>query len=222
MRSKKSYLVAVASVAIVIGCCAVPALAQDSTTTTPATIAAPVSEMPASDLQSTTAAPTDQTGPNEQKKGRLVLVPAFNMYYPTDEKTKNRFGDSWPSIGLSVAWRDQKTDPRKIELRLDGMGRSSDSVKALVFPLGIGLSQRLSTSKNLVTYAGVSANMYFGKVVSDPDHVNTGWKVTAGPGAFLGANIGSRFNIQASYYGVPSLGGFGMSGFNLSAHVQLF
>lgn len=223
MRSTKTWLAALSLVLFVLSvCCIGPAIAQDTTTTAPTMTTAPATEPP-SDLQ--TAAPTqptDQPEQTKQSKRRLVLVPAFNMYYPTDAKTKARFGDSWPSIGLSVAWRDKKTDPRKIELRLDGMGRSSDSVKALVFPLGIGISQRLSSSKNLTTYAGVSGNLYFGKVVSDPDSINTGWRMVAGPGAYVGANIGDRFNVQASYYGVPSLGGFGLSGFNISAHIQLF
>jgi len=97
-----------------------------------------------------------------------------------------------------------------------------NDMTAYIFPLGLGISQRLSSSKNFTTYAGVSANLYFGKVVSVPDNVRTGWHVVGGPGAYLGANIGSRFNIQTSYYGVPSLGGFGLSGFSISAHVQLF
>jgi len=221
MRSTMTQFAAVAfALLIICACCATPAFAQD-TTPAPAITTAPASEAP-SDLQTAPPATTEETSETKRQKRRLVLVPAFNIYYPSSAKTQNRFGDSWPSIGISVAWRDKNTDPRKIELRLDGMGRSSDSVKALIFPLGIGVSQRLSSSKNFVTYAGVSANVYFGKVVSVPDHVNTGWHITAGPGAYVGANIGSRFNIQASYYGVPSLGGFGLSGFNLSAHIDLF
>ena len=221
MRSTMTHFAVVAfALLIICACCALPAFAQDATPA-PTITAAPASEAP-SDLQTLSPTPAEEASQAKRDKGHLVLVPAFNMYYPSNAKTKARFGDSWPSLGISVAWRDKNTDPRKIELRLDWMGRSNDSVRALVFPLGIGVSQRLSSSKNLVTYAGVSANIYFGKVVSVPDHVNTGWRVTAGPGAYVGANIGSRFNVQASYYGVPSLGGFGLSGFNLSAHIQLF
>lgn len=221
MHSRMTYVAVLASVIIILcACFAVPAIADDNTTSAPTITTGPVTGGP-SDLQTAPPA-SEQPQQPQSKKGRLVLVPAFNMFHPTDSKTQARFGDSWPSIGLSVAWRDRNMDPRKIELRLDGMGRSSDSVKALIFPLGIGVSQRLSSSKNLVTYAGVSANLYFGKVESVPDKVNSGWHVTAGPGAYVGANIGSRINVQASYYGVPSIGGFGMSGFNISAHVQLF
>lgn len=221
MRSKITHFAAVAfALLIICACCGSPAFAED-TTPAPTITTAPASDEP-SDLQTAPPATTDETYQTEQRKGRLVLVPAFNMYFPSSSKTQDRFGDSWPSIGISVAWRDKNTDPRKIELRLDGMGRSSDTVKALIFPLGIGVSQRLSSSKNLVTYAGVSANLYFGKIVSEPDNVNTGWHIMAGPGAYLGANIGKRFNVQASYYGVPSLGGFGLSGLNLSAHIELF
>lgn len=220
MRSTVTHLIAAIFALFVICACVVPVSAEETVTTDPFAASAPASAAPSS-AQAVTVEPAEDPQ-QEGRKGRLVLVPAFNMYYPSDSKTQDRFGSSWPSIGLSVAWRDKNTDPKKIELRLDGMGRSGDKVKALVFPLGIGISQRLSSSDNLVTYAGVSANVYFGKVVSELDGVNTGWKIKAGPGAFIGANIGSRFNIQASYYGVPSLGGFGLSGFNLSAHVQLF
>lgn len=220
MRSILTHFAAVAlALFVIFACCVIPAVAEDNTTTAP--IVTQTATTAPADLQS--EMPTSADEPQQdQKKGRLVLVPAFNMFYPSSGKTQDRFGDSWPSIGLSVAWRESGLDPKKIELRLDGMGRSGDKVKALIFPLGMGVSQRLSQSKNVVTYAGVSANVYIGKVVSELDNVNTGWKLRFGPGAFLGANIGSRFNIQASYYGVPSLGGFGLSGFNLSAHVQLF
>ncbi len=219
MRATLTQLAAAAlAIAAICVCFAAPALAED---TTPApTVTVDTVSQPPSDLAS--EMPTSSAEPRGQRDGRLVLVPAFNMFYPSDSKTQERFGDSWPSIGLSVAWRERGLDPKKIELRLDGMGCSGDKVKALVFPLGMGVSQRLSSSDNFVTYAGVSANLYISKVVSELDGVNTGWKLRFGPGAFLGANIGERFNLQASYYVVPSLGGFGLSGFNLSAHVQLF
>lgn len=221
MRSTMTrFVVAAFALLVICACSAVPAFAEDNTAPAPMIIAAPASEAP-SDLQDVTTAPTEETE-QTRRKGRLVLVPAFNMYYPSSSKTQDRFGDTWPSIGVSFAWRDKNVDPRRIELRLDGMGRSSDSVKALIFPLGIGVSQRLSSSDNFVTYAGVSANIYVGKVISVPDGVNTGWRLRAGPGAFVGANIGKRINVQGSYYGVPSLGGFGLSGFNLSAHIELF
>lgn len=221
MRSRMAHPAAVAFALIIIcACCALPAFAQDTAPAPAPTItAAPASEPP-SDLQSAQA-PAEEPGKAKHTK-RLVLVPAYNMYYPTDAKTKSRFGDSWQSIGLSFAWRDKNTDPRKIELRLDGMGVRGSDRSAYIFPLGIGLSQRLSSSKSVTTYAGVSANVYFGKIKCAPDHVNTGWRMAAGPGAYLGANIGSRVNVQASYYLVSGLGGFGMSGLNLSAHVLLF
>lgn len=221
MRSTVTLFAVMAFALLIVGVCfTLPSFAED-TTPAPAISTAPTNETP-SGLESAAPAPGDEPSPTKREKGRLVLVPAFSMYYPTDAKTQSRFGDAWPSLGLSFAWRDKRTEARKIELRLDGIGTISDDYTAYIFPLGIGISQRLSTSKNLTTYAGVSGNLYFGKVISVPDHVRTGWHMVAGPGVYLGANIGSRFNIQASYYGVPDLGGFGLSGFNLSAHVQLF
>ena len=108
-----------------------------------------------------------------------------------------------------------------MELRLDGMAESSNTTSAYIFPIGLGKTTRLTSTKSVVTYAGVSANLYIAKIQSVPDDVNSGWQFRVGAGALLGANIGPRLNVQAAYYLVPSIGGFALSGLNLSAHVAL-
>ncbi len=164
------------------------------------------------------AAPADQ--PKNDKR-RLTILPAVNVYFPSDSKTTNRFGDSWTSLGFALAYQSENMDPRKIELRLDGMAQNSNTTSAYIFPIGMGINTILSSSKTATTYAGITANAYIAKLESVPDNVDTGWKIKPGASALIGANIGSKFNVQASYYFVPKLGGFDLSGLNVSAHIRL-
>ncbi len=216
--SKYARLLLAAFVLLVISATvAISAPASDSTTTAPPET---VQSAPPDDSLQSPAQPAEQPNPDDYKR-RLTLLPAVNVYFPSDSKTQSRFGDSWTSFGLSVAYKSKHMDPRKIELRLDGMAESSDTTSAYIFPIGMGVNTILSTSKTATTYAGVTGNLYVAKLESTLDGVDTGWKLKPGASALIGANIGSRFNIQASYYYVPELGGFDLSGFNISAHIQL-
>lgn len=163
-----------------------------------------------------------QPSPKPKEKRRLVLMPSFNSFSPSDSKTQNRFGSSWPSIGFALAYKTQNMDPRRIEFRLDGIAQSSATTSAFVFPVGIGVNKIMSSSKQATTYAGLTANLYIAKLKSLPDNVDTGWQVKPGAGALVGANIGQKLNVQASYYLIPDLGGFNLSGLNVSAHLQVW
>jgi hypothetical protein len=212
IRSKYAGLVLMTLALLVISTVAVMSAAESTTTAPPETIQ---SAPPDSGLQ-----PPAQPNPDDNKR-RLTLLPALGVYFPSDSKTQSRFGDSWTSLGLAVAYKTRHMDPRKIELRLDGMAENSDTTSAYIFPLGMGVNTILSTSKTATTYAGLTTNVYIARLESTLDGVDTGWKLKPGASALVGANIGSRFNIQASYYYVPKLGGFDLSGLNISAHVQL-
>lgn len=218
MHSKKTYL-AVAGLMMLLAAlwAGLPVYAAEDNTPADSTVTAAPASQPPVGVQ-----PAEEEQTSETSKKRLVLLPAYNIYFPSGSKAQERFGDSWPAWGISLAWRDKNTDPKRIELRLDGIGAVTNRAKVRIFPIGIGISQRIFTTKKMVSYVGVSGNLYIGKVRSSLDHVDTGYKLTGGPGAFLGLNVGSRFNVQASYYAVPKIGGFGLSGFNVSAHYMLF
>lgn len=216
-RSRMTYL-AVVGAALLLVCmlAGMPACAEDAN-------AAPAAVTSTSaDSTTAPAQPADEATPPAKEKRRLILMPAFNSYFPSDSQTQKRFGSSWPSIGLSLAYKTKNMDPRKIELRLDGMAENSKLTSAYIFPVGLGFNTILSSSNNLTTYAGLTGNLYIAKIKSLPEAVNTGWQFKAGAGALVGANIGKKLNVQGSYYMIPSLGGFKMSGFNVSAHIQLW
>lgn len=160
--------------------------------------------------------------PQPKEKRRLVLMPSFNSFSPSNSKTRDRFGSSWPSVGFALAYKTQNMDPRKIEFRLDGIAEKSDTTSAYIFPVGLGVNKVISSSKRFTSYTGLTANLYIAKLNSTPDHVDTGWQFKAGAGALMGANVGQKLNVQASYYLIPDLGGFNLSGFNVSAHFQLW
>lgn len=219
IHSRKILLVLLASAFLATTWPALPSRAEDAAAPAVTESAQSAAVQPADPAQPDDQGNTQPDQPKKEKR-RLVLMPAFNDFFPTDSKTKSRFGSSWPSLGLALAWRGKNTDPQKIELRLDGVARKVSGASAYIFPIGMGYTTRLSSSKSFTTYAGVSANAYVGKLQSDFEAVDTGWRFRVGAGALVGANIGSKVNVQAAYYAVPSLGGFSLSGLNLSAHIQ--
>jgi len=218
MRSKYVYLVF--AVCALVAICAAAAISAPVEKPEDSTAPATVQSEKSNDTLQSPAQPADKPNQDDNKR-RLTLLPALNIFYPSNSKTQNRFGSSWTSLGLAVAYKSKHMDPRKIELRLDGMAENSKYTSAYIFPIGMGVNTILSTSKTATTYAGVTGNVYIAKLESVLDGVDTGWKLKPGASALIGANIGSRVNVQASYYFVPKLGGFDLSGFNVSAHVAL-
>ena len=222
IRLGKRHLAVVPLVLLIIcTCAALPALAEENANAAPASVTA-TQDSPSTDGMQAPAQPDEESNPPAKEKRRLVLMPSFNSYAPSDSKTQDRFGSSWQSIGLAVAYKTRNMDPRKIEFRLDGIAQKSSLTSAYVFPVGLGLNKILSSSKSLTTYAGATANLYIAKVKSIPDAVDTGWQLKGGAGALMGANLGQKLNVQASYYLIPKLGGFDLSGFNVSAHIELW
>ncbi len=218
-RSAETRIALVALAWLAIGLfAAVPAMAQDNADTAQTSVTAVQSPF----TSDGTAAPAlASQSPQPAEKRRLVLMPSFNSFSPSDSKTRDRFGSSWPSIGLALAYKTQDVNPRRIEFRLDGIAQRSDTTSAFIFPVGLGINKVLSSSKSFSSYTGLTANLYIAKLESTPDGVDTGWQFKAGAGAIFGANVGQKLNVQASYYLIPELGGFKLSGFNVSAHLQL-
>lgn len=215
VRSTTTYLVILILALLVVCFAAVPALAEDSAN------AAPPAVNSAQDSHPTGMDVPAQPAPTKEKR-RLVLMPSFNSFSPSDSKTQSRFGSTWRGIGLAVAYKTKNMDPRKIEFRLDGIAERSNLTSAYVFPIGFGVNKILSSSESVTTYAGLTANLYVAKLKSVQDNVDTGWQFRAGAGALVGANLGKRVNVQACYYLIPELGGFNLSGFNVSAHLQIW
>lgn len=194
----------VALAAPVILAVAMPAWAQNTV------------DQPAAD---STQVPDDTNKPKQESR-RWTLVPAFNVYMPTDSRTKDTFGNNWFSCGLALSMKSNNAQPGRLEIHLDGAASRGDGRRAYVLPLGIGYAHRLTKPKPVSTYVGACANLYVMKLRSDYDNVDTGWCGRGGASLLFGVNVNSKVNVQLSYYAIPKLDSFDLSGMNLSAHVM--
>ena len=199
---------------------------------TPGPIAAPVAPLPPApttvtngDSGSVTSGGT-QTAPPPAKGSRyrqFSIGPELGLFLPTDSKTRNRFGDSWFSIGIGIG---DIIPPRRggdLSLDLNVISQAGDNRHAYLIPVGVQYRQALNRSQtvgaasSVVPYIGVSADVVFADVRSPVDDAHSGLRTTGGGSVFVGTSLSTRAFVEARYLAVGSTEHFNLSGFDLSA-----
>ncbi len=198
----------------------------------PAPIAAPVAPLPPApttttngDSGSVVSGGGSQTAP--PPKGphyrQFSIGPEVGLFLPTDSKTRNRFGDSWFSIGIGIG---DIIPPRRggdLSLDLNVISQAGDNRHAYLIPVGVqyrqalNRSQSVNSASSVVPYIGVSADVVFADVRSPIDDAHSGLRTTGGGSVFIGTSLTSRAFVEARYLAVGSTEHFNLSGFDLSA-----
>lgn len=173
-------------------------------------------ETPATDTQAVTAAAEQ---PQVQKDKHWKIMPTVSTFMPVNDKTKDRFGNSWTNIGFvaGMGIGDRMYD--KLEFHIDGIMRKSGDNHAYMFPAGIIYTTRPAKMKSFSPYLGASADVYFIDVKSEEDNIDSSWRTSLGGSLFAGLDVSDHVSIRASYMAIPKVESFNLSGFNLMATV---
>jgi len=164
--------------------------------------------------------PTTDSAPKiEAKKKHWVIMPTIGTYIPTNDKAKDTFGSSWPSIGFVMGMGIGDRIYDKFEFHLDGIMRKSNSDYVYMFPVGAAYTIRPPKMKSITPWAGASVDVYFTSVRSISNHVDTGWRPSVGGSVFAGLDLGKNLSLKASYLATPKVSSFDLSGMNLQATI---
>lgn len=186
----------------------VTAPAPDATATPPAN-ATPATPVPAGGDQTTSG--------GQNHSNRFRFGPAVGVYLPADGKTRDRFGDAWYSIGLGLGSINPVSEKGNLTLDLNLLYHGRDGNHAFFAPLGVGYRIALSDDTSVIPYAGVSADLNFSDITSNPDNIHNSFQVGAGGSVFLGANFGDSAFVEARYYELSDVSGFDLSGLGVDA-----
>jgi hypothetical protein len=148
---------------------------------------------------------------------RFRIGPAVGLYLPSSGKTRDRFGDSWFGIGIGLGSINPVRTSGALMLDANLFYHERDGNHAFFLPIGLGYRIALSPGTNVVPYAGVSADLDFSEITSNPDNIHNSFNVGAGGSVFVGANFGDSAFIEARYLELSRANGFDLSGLSLTA-----
>lgn len=190
-------------------------------TTTPGTATTPGTSTPdtntPSGMPQATPVPVSAPPSPPQRSSRFRIGPAIGVYLPSSSKTRNRFGDTWVGIGIGLGSINPVSTHGAVTLDANLFYHGRDGNHAFFFPVGVGYRIALSPSTSVIPYAGVSADVNFADITSNPDNVHNSFTVGGGGSAFVGVNFGDRAFVEARYLALSKASGFDLSGLSLSA-----
>ncbi len=185
----------------------------DTTTTTPDTATPPPDAAQATPVPAPET-PPDQNPPNHS---RFRFGPAVGVFLPSSNKTRDRFGSTWYSIGIGLGAINPVSTKGNLAVDLNLFYHGRDSNHAFFIPLGVGYRIALAPGTGTIPYAGVSVDANFADITSNPDNVHNSFTVGAGASEFVGVNFGDSAFLEARYYEFSRVSGFDLSGLSVDA-----
>ena len=203
--------------ALILTAFALPAARAQTATpdagTPPAATNPPANATPATPVP----APDNPGDQGSSHKNRFRFGPAVGVFLPTDGKTRDRFGSSWLSIGLGLGSINPVSTKGNLALDLNLLYHGRDGNHAFFAPLGVGYRVAVSPSGSLTPYVGISGDVNFTSITSNPDNIHNKFQVGVGASEFVGVNFGDSAFLEARYYEFSRVSGFDLSGLSLAA-----
>jgi hypothetical protein len=173
----------------------------------------------------TPTSPSTDTSPTEPapqaSNDKIRVGPEFGLYFPTDSKTRDAFGDHWFSIGLGIGDVSERRRDRRIALDFDLLAASRSGNEAYVAPLGASYTSALtSNTRGLIPYAGAAVDVVFADLYAPNDNTPQRLSVTGGGSAFVGLDFGETAYLEARYNEFAATRGFDLSGLDLDLGIR--
>lgn len=185
----------------------------------------PAPQQPAVEQPDPTPAPPDQTQPTggsdeesqpRRPTPRFRIGPEVGLFLPTDSKTRDRFGDSWFSVGVGLGGIREYRTQGGISLDLNVITHKRGDNRALFIPIGLGYYKALAPGPTR-PYIGGSVNLYLADLRAPADGVRSGLRAGGGGSVFSGLTLSGNAAIEIRYYLASRIRGFDLSGLNLRA-----
>jgi hypothetical protein len=162
-----------------------------------------------------------------QEQRRIPLIgPEIGVYFPVAGKAKDAFGSSFINYGFGIGRVVAPGTRPAFDFRVIAnrdLFRGGDR-RAVFIPVGVSFARPLSpitqTAGELtgaIPYAGVTANIIPNNIRSDKDGINSGWRTAFGGSVFAGVAFQERYHVDIRFFGMSSVRGMNLSGWNLTA-----
>ncbi len=155
-----------------------------------------------------------------QGRDRFRIGPEAGVYFPTSDKARDAFGNSWYNIGFGLGKIALPRKQGEIGYDVNVITARRSGSQALVIPLGVSYRVGLSDSTSFAPYVGATAGAYLLNLRSDKYDVSSGFRVTGGGSVFLGAALSSTAYVESRYRFIGKSKGFDVSGLAVSAGVR--
>ena len=175
--------------------------------------------------QYTDTAPTSSTSQGDTAIcfGAYHLVLGALIYYPTNARVRNSFGNSWLGYGVSVGTLSCFEPQEAVGFDVNLLSRSSGGNYVYLLPVGINYIYLLHDCccSTVHPFVGASGDIVFSDVQSRTDGVPAALRTSAGLGLFAGIAFNQRWLLLARYNVFSPIAGLDFSGFSLSVSVAL-
>lgn len=198
--------------------------------------AEPPTDTPAIDAPATeehlSTVPSGELETKEEREPQLFfLSPSFGWYFPTSGKTKDAFGDSWSTVGVSfnlgaLTGKSLVVRTGNVELRpfFGYIRGEQDDNDIKIIPIGLESRWQLYSNDTVRIYTGMGVSFSLMKFDIPKSNIDTSWRGAMGGRIMIGADITKWLNLQAAYnlINVSSVEGYDFNGFSLRARINLY
>ncbi|MBW3621984.1 MAG: hypothetical protein KY468_01080 [Armatimonadetes bacterium] len=157
--------------------------------------------------------------PPRPPRQRFRIGPEVGVYFPTSSEVRDLFGGSWVTFGLGFGGVGGADPGGRLEPDITFIYKNSADGHIFMAPLGVGYRKALNRNpeSSSTPYAGASANLILADVQSQINNVDTNLKAVAGGSVFAGVSFRDRAYVEARYRMTGRVGGFNLSGMQVSA-----
>ncbi|BCM90149.1 hypothetical protein IAD21_02000 [Abditibacteriota bacterium] len=183
-----------------------------------ALLALPTLALPALAQETTSTPETQIQAPTKKLRGFRPGV-EVGFFHFNSSATGDTFGGN--GISISPAFGSIRAATKHGDVRSDiGLKFSHSNGNTLVFvPLGARYVLGLSEKENQ-PYIGASLNAVPAYTKIDTLNLGGKFEVAVGGSAFAGYNFSDRFNVEARYFQISKVRSFDLSHFEVSAGVR--
>jgi hypothetical protein len=148
---------------------------------------------------------------------RFTFGPDIGLYLPTKNLVRDRFGNSWFSLGLGFGQYEVAPVSGKIGFNINFLTNKHNSNTVYLIPIGVQYRKGLTQGQSATPYVGAEADVVVSDLHSATDNVKWGVRTSGAGSLFGGIDFGKNARFEVQYIGFSDIAGYNFSGTNLVA-----
>ena len=160
------------------------------------------------------------TPPEEKPRKRIVWGPEVGFYFPSSDRTRAAFGETWVNYGVGFRPIELATKKGGVGFDLNIVSTRGDKRRATLIPVAAIYKQAIGGGEpgvGTTPYIGVTAGLLFADLRSDNYGVSSGFRGGYGGSALLGMTYRTSAFVEARYQAFNKIKSYDLSGISLTA-----
>jgi hypothetical protein len=177
----------------------------------------------------TIATPDSQPAADPPARKRGFQIPPIGVnvhaFMPSDSKTRNRFGNSWITVGPGIGKIDRPSAAGRLAFDFSMTSKESGDDHVFFAPIGISYRKAINplgvtNDSPFIPYYGFSADLVAVDMHTKEENIDSGLRMTAGGSIVLGTTLGKSGFVEGKYIAMGKVQGYNLSGFNLTLGIR--